>query len=54
MKKQLDTDFLQVVKTLEWVANVVPVPKKNGQVQMCVDFRDINNANLRMISPCLM
>lgn len=45
MKKQLDAGFLQVVKTPEWVANVVRVPKKNGQVRMCVYFRDINNAS---------
>ena len=29
----------------EWLANVVPVPKKDGKVRMCVYFQDLNNAS---------
>ena len=27
-----------------WLANIVPVKKKNGKIRICVDFRDLNKA----------
>ena len=29
----------------EWLANMVLVPKKDGKVQMCIDFWDLNKAS---------
>ena len=45
VKKQLDAGFLEVSKYPQWVANIVPIPKKDGKVQMCVDYRDLNRAS---------
>ena len=40
--KQLKVGFIKPVHQVEWIANVVPVPKKDGKVRMCMDFRDLN------------
>ena len=34
--------FIKVVLYPQWVANIVPVIKKNGQVWICINFLDLN------------
>ena len=43
--KKLSVSFLLVVEYLKCLANVVPVPKKNGNVRVCVDFGDLTKAS---------
>jgi len=44
MNKFIEVGFICEVKYLTWIANIVPVRKKNGSLRVCVDFRDLNDA----------
>ena len=36
--KLLETKFIEPITYLSWLANIVPVSKKDGRVRMCVDY----------------
>ncbi|XP_020410515.1 uncharacterized protein LOC109946596 [Prunus persica] len=43
--KLIAAEFIREVKYSMWIANIVPVKKKiTGQIRICVDFRDLNEA----------
>ena len=42
VKKQFDDGFLVVARYPKWVANVMLIPKKDGKVRICVDYRGLN------------
>jgi len=42
--KLIEVGFIHKVKYPTWTANIVPVRKKNGQLHICVDFGDLNDA----------
>ncbi|XP_075674961.1 uncharacterized protein LOC142644177 [Castanea sativa] len=44
VNKLLEVGFIREVKYPTWVSNIIPVRKKNGQIRVCVDFRDLNRA----------
>ena len=43
--KQFEAGFFVVTSYPQWVANVVPVPKKYEKVCMCVDYRDLSRVS---------
>ena len=44
VNKLIGAGFIREVKYPTWISSIVPVRKKNGQIRVCVDFRDLNNA----------
>lgn len=42
--KLIKVGFIKEIQYPRWLANIVPVEKKNGQVRVCVDFRNLNRA----------
>lgn len=44
MDKFIAAGFMREVQYPKWISNIVPVRKKNRQVRVCVDFRDLNAA----------
>jgi hypothetical protein len=47
VKKFLDEKIIVPLRYSEWVANLVPVRKKNGEIRLCVDFRNLNRSSLK-------
>ena len=46
-KKLIDSNFIREEQHPDWVTNIMPVTKKNGKIQICIDFRDLNTACLK-------
>ena len=44
MNKLSRAGFIKPCIHPEWLSNIVPVKKKNGQIRCCIDFRDVNQA----------
>ena len=44
VQKFLKAKFIEEIECLSWLANIVSVKKRNGQIRVCVDFQDLNKA----------
>jgi hypothetical protein len=47
MKRMLDAKIIVPLRYSNWVANLVPVRKKNEEIRLCVDFRNLNKYSLK-------
>ncbi|GKU89506.1 hypothetical protein SLEP1_g3635 [Rubroshorea leprosula] len=53
VQKLQDVNFIEIAMYLEWVANIVPIMKKDGRVRVCVDYRNLNKASPKDDFHCL-
>ena len=44
VKKLIDSGFVREEQYLDWVANIVFIPKKTEKIQICIDYHDLNAA----------
>ena len=44
VNKLIEGGFIREVKYPSWISNIVLVRKKNGQIRICVGFRDLNKS----------
>jgi len=42
--KLIACSFIREEQHPDWVANIVPVLKKNEKIRICIDYRDLNTA----------
>jgi hypothetical protein len=45
VKKLLDAHIIIPLSYSEWIANLVPVRKKNGEIRFCFDFINLNRCS---------
>lgn len=47
LRNLIESKIIYPIKHSMWVSNLVPVRKKNGDIRLCVDFWDLNQASLK-------
>ena len=53
MKKLLQAKIIVPLRYSDWVSNLVPIRKKNGEIRLCVDFKNLNRSSLKDNNPLL-
>ncbi|KAL3685683.1 hypothetical protein R1sor_003705 [Riccia sorocarpa] len=47
IEKLKEADFIYPVKEYDWLSPIVIVPKKNGKLRVCVDYRKLNEFTIK-------
>jgi hypothetical protein len=46
LQKMVDAGIIAPIRYSSWMSNLVVVRKKNGDIRLCVDFRNLNQLSL--------
>lgn len=49
----LKANFIHPINSSPWISNIFLVSKFDGQIQICIDFQDLNKASLKDEFPLL-
>jgi hypothetical protein len=47
----LKAEFIQFVKEVTWLSPIIVVPKKNGKLKICIDFKKLNTSTKKDLYP---
>ena len=47
VRNVFNAKIIVTLRFSRWVANLVPVRKKNGEIRLCVDLTNINKVSLK-------
>lgn len=47
LMKMRNAGIIEPIRHSNWVSNLVPVRKKNNDIKLCVDFRNLNISSLK-------
>ena len=47
IKKRFEAKIIVTLRHSRWLANVVPIRKKNKEIRICIDFRNLNRVSLK-------
>ena len=51
IKKLLEADLIFPMDNTEWVSPIIVVPKKNKQLCICIDYKQLNKATIKDYYP---
>ena len=47
IKKLFGAKIIVSMRHSKWLENVVPIRKKNGEIRICIDFKNLNRVSLK-------